>query len=85
MYLDQVALRYGQRIEADTVHHIFPREIFPELTYEPWNLISVSSKTHNTLHVRDSHKLTAKGYDLLKRTARARGIELKDGFEEFIT
>ena len=28
-YLDQVALRYGKRIEATHVHHVFPREMFP--------------------------------------------------------
>ena len=58
-------MRYGKRIEAQVVHHIFPREFFPQYTYEAWNLISVSQKTHNELHVRDSHKLTAKGWELL--------------------
>lgn len=84
-FLDQVALRYGKRIEANTVHHIFPREIFPELTYQPWNLISVSTTTHNALHVRDSHRLTAKGWELLTRTARAQGIEIKAGLKEILT
>ena len=84
-YLDQVALRYGQRIEANTVHHVFPRELFPQFTYEAWNLVSVSHKTHNKLHVRDSHKLTAEGFALLERTAKRQGIELPDGAREFLT
>lgn len=84
-FLDQVALRYGKRIEAQVVHHIFPREFFPQYTYEAWNLISVSNKTHNELHVRDSHKLTAKGWELLVRTARKNGIEIPDGLREILT
>ena len=84
-YLDQVALRYGKRIEAQVVHHIFPREFFPQYTYAAWNLISVSTKTHNELHVRDSHKLTAKGYELLVRTARKNNIELPSGLRELLT
>lgn len=84
-YLDQVALRYGKRIEANTVHHIFPREIFPELTFTAWNLISVSKATHNELHIRDSHRLTEKGWELLMRTARTQGIEIKAGLKEILT
>ena len=66
-FLDQIQLRYGKRVEANTVHHIFPREFFPEYTFEAWNLISLSSSTHNRLHDRESHKLTAEGYELLRR------------------
>lgn len=84
-YLDQVALRYGKRIEANTVHHIFPRELFPQFTYEAWNLISVSHATHNKLHVRDSHKLTEEGWNLLVRTARKNKIELQPGLKELLT
>lgn len=84
-YLDQVELRYGKRIEANIVHHVFPRELFPQYTYEAWNLISVSNKTHNELHVRDSHKLTAKGWELLVRTARKNGIEIPDGLRDLLT
>ena len=75
-YLDQVAKRYGKRIEAEHVHHIFPREYFPEYMWEPWNLIAVSLATHNRLHDRDSHKLTGEGYDLLLRTARKKNISV---------
>lgn len=77
-YLDAVAARYGKRREATHVHHIFPREFFPEWTFEPWNLISVSTETHNALHDRESHKLTAKGIDLLLRTARKNSIEVNE-------
>lgn len=75
-YIDQVAKRYGRIEEADTVHHIFPREFYPEYEWENWNLISVSKKTHNELHDRESHELTEKGKELMRRTARKRGIQL---------
>ena len=75
-YIDQVAKRYGKIIEADTVHHIFPREFYPQYEWENWNLISVSKKTHNELHDRESHELTEKGKELMRRTARKRGIQL---------
>lgn len=77
-YLDQVAKRYGKRVAADTVHHIFPREWFPEYTFESWNLISLSSATHNKLHDRDGHYLTEDGMQLLERTARRKNIFLTD-------
>lgn len=83
-YLDQVMRRYGKNVGADTVHHIFPREYFPEYTFAEWNLISVSRATHNALHDRETHKLTAKGWDLLKRTARKNNIELDERIRDAI-
>ena len=32
-YLDQIKKRFGKRVGADTVHHIFPREYFPEYAF----------------------------------------------------
>lgn len=84
MYLDQEAKRYGKRITANTVHHIFPREYFPQYTYAAWNLISLSHKTHNTMHDRASHKLTQKGWELLMKTAKSQGIEISDGLKAVI-
>ena len=52
------------------VHHIFPREDYPEFQWSEWNLISLSSEMHNALHDRNSGELTEKGMDLLKRTKR---------------
>jgi len=73
-FLCQYSLRYGKRIEADTVHHIFPAELFPEYIWCEWNLISLSNEAHNRMHKRGSHELTAEGMALLERTARARGL-----------
>lgn len=63
---------------AECVHHIFPREHFPEYEWEPWNLISLSIKGHNRMHDRETHELTREGYELLYRTARKQKIENVD-------
>ena len=60
------------------VHHIFPREWFPEWQWEPWNLISLSLISHNELHDRNSGRLTSKGLQLLRLTAEKRGMSAKE-------
>lgn len=75
-YMDQIARRYGKAIEATIVHHIFPLEDYPEYALADWNLISVSLATHNRLHDRETRALTPIGVELLRRTARTRGITL---------
>lgn len=67
-YRDVVALRFGKRREANTVHHIYPVEEYPEYQWEEWNLISVSSTTHNKMHDRNTNKLIGEGLALMKRT-----------------
>ena len=67
-YTDRIEARYGRRTEADTVHHIYPAEEYPEYAFENWNLISVSAKTHNTFHHRETRELTAAGRQLMNRT-----------------
>lgn len=69
-YLDRELIRYGKRMEADTVHHIFPVEFYPELKFVDWNLISLHHSTHNEMHDRTSHNLTPKGLELQKRFTR---------------
>ncbi|MBR3360027.1 MAG: hypothetical protein IKG39_01680 [Lachnospiraceae bacterium] len=76
-FMCQDAKRYGKRIPAEMVHHIFPREIFPEYQWEPWNLISLSNKAHDAMHYRTTRELTDKGMELLIRTARKQGIDLE--------
>ena len=49
-------------VEATIVHHIFPREIFPEYQWEPWN----------------TDQLTGAGKILLYKTARKRGMDLEE-------
>lgn len=77
-YKCQVAKRYGKNVPANTVHHIFPRDKFPQYQWQSWNLIAVSHDTHNELHVRATGELTDKGVELMNRTARAQGIEMEE-------
>ena len=76
-YMCQDRKRYGKRVQADHVHHIFPREQFPEYQWQPWNLISLCKEAHNEMHYRTNNKLTAKGLDLLRKTAVKQGIDLE--------
>ncbi|WP_234288650.1 HNH endonuclease [Listeria ivanovii] len=60
-YLCQEAKRYGRTESAEMVHHIFTREEYPEIEFEDWNLISLSNRSHNSMHKRESHELTREG------------------------
>lgn len=75
-YMCRESARFGKRKSANTVHHIFPRDIFPEYEWEPWNLISLAGDVHDEMHDRQTGALTEKGKDLLRRTARRRGMEI---------
>ena len=79
-YMCQLSKRYGKLVQADTVHHIFPIELFPEYAWCDWNLVSLSKKQHNACHDRDTHELSQIGVDLLKRTARKQGIEFPERY-----
>ncbi len=79
-YMCQVARRYGKRAEASTVHHIFPRELFPEYQWEPWNLVSLSAEAHDHMHDRTGCDLSAAGRELLRRTARAAGVDVPERY-----
>lgn len=81
-YMCQVSKRYGKRVEATVVHHVFPREDFPDYAWEPWNLISLSAKAHDELHDRVTNALTAKGAALLRRIALAAGVEVPEKYRQ---
>ncbi len=67
-YLCQHFKRYGKRIGAVTVHHIYPVAEYPEYAFCDWNLISLSQKAHDMMHDRVTGKLTALGEELKLRT-----------------
>lgn len=67
-HLCRLSLRYGKRVDATVVHHIYPASEYPEYFWCDWNLISVSETMHNKLHDRVTGKLTALGEDLKRRT-----------------
>ena len=64
----QYLKRYGRRVEATHVHHIWPSEDFPQYAFERWNLIALSTEAHNMMHDRSTGKLTAVGERLRRRT-----------------
>lgn len=77
-WVDQVALRDGVKIEAELVHHILPREEYPQYELKDWNLISVSKETHKQrLHEKYTGKLTRLGKRLMTETAMKNGVPLK--------
>ncbi len=71
-YQCQYSKRFGRLIQANTVHHIFPVEMYPQYQWCEWNLISLSAEAHNIMHDRDSHELTAEGIRLQERLRRQR-------------
>ncbi len=75
-YMDQETKRYGIPKAAEIVHHIFPKNEYPQYAFELWNLISLSRKTHNEMHDRETDELTEKGRDLLRRTCRKRNMPI---------
>ena len=67
-YQCQLSKRYGRRVEAELVHHIYPLAVYPEYRLKNWNLISVSRSEHNRLHDRVTGELTDYGRQLMFRT-----------------
>ena len=80
-YFDMEKKRFGVLKQAEVVHHIFPRDEFPEYQYALWNLISLSRKTHNEMHDRDSDRLSEKGVELLRRTCRKYGRQIPEQYQ----
>ena len=79
-YMCQVSKRYGKRTPATTVHHIFPREEFPEYAWAEWNLISLSAAVHNQMHDRTTGALTEAGIELLRWKARKEKIPIPEKY-----
>ena len=78
-YLDQYILQNENRvIPADMVHHILPRESFPQYAMEDWNLIAVSRRTHNKILHTIKGKLTRAGKSLMYETAWRNGIKMTE-------
>ena len=67
-YLCQYSKRFGKTVTANTVHHIYPIEDYPEYKWCTWNLISLSTEAHNKMHDRTTGKLTEIGEMLKNKT-----------------
>lgn len=66
-YICQESKRYGKVVPANMVHHIYPVEDYPELFYNPDNLISLSNYEHNRMHDRLTDEITEKGLKWQKK------------------
>jgi hypothetical protein len=64
----------GKIVQAQCVHHIFPREDFPEYRYELWNMISLCNRCHNEMHDHFGDRLSTRGLNLMRGKAVERGI-----------
>lgn len=73
-YKDQLELRAGRNVPAELVHHIFPREQYPEYDLKDWNLISISKDTHKSLHLFNG-ELSPLGEKLKRETAIKEGLK----------
>ncbi len=67
-YICQISKRYGKRIQATVVHHIYPAKSYPQYEWCDWNLISVSAAVHNKLENHSTGELTELGKELMRRT-----------------
>lgn len=77
-YIDQYALATnGQTREGNIVHHILPKEKFPQYALADWNLITVSTYTHIAVLHTKTGSLTKAGEALMYETAAKNGIPLK--------
>ena len=75
-YMDQMELRAGNHVPAEMVHHIFPKDLYPQYRWASWNLISLSHSSHEKMHARISGELSAAGRRLMLETAERRGIKI---------
>lgn len=60
-YMCRESARFGKTLPANTVHHIYPLELYPELAFESWNLISMNTSIHNSFHDRNTDEVIGSG------------------------
>lgn len=75
-YKCQECRRYGKNAQATMVHHAIPRETFPELQYEPWNLVSLCNACHEKMHRRNDDELSPIGIETAKRALQKAGRDI---------
>lgn len=72
-YKCQYYKRYGKRIDATMVHHIYPVDQYPEYQWEDWNLVALSNEAHEKMHDRRTGRLTKVGEDLKQKVSPPSG------------
>lgn len=75
-YRCRECIRFGKFKQGEMVHHAVPREDFPELQWEPWNLVTLCNQCHDRMHLRVSNELSKAGIDLATRILRSEGKDI---------
>ena len=75
-YMCQACKDWGRMVQADCVHHIFPRDAYPAYRHELWNLMSLCNKCHNEMHNKYSGGLSKRGMIYMRALASRRGIKV---------
>lgn len=75
-YRCRECIRFGKFNQGEMVHHAVPREDFPELQWEPWNLVTLCNQCHDRMHLRVSNELSQAGVDLATRILRSEGKDI---------
>lgn len=84
-YRCQECKRYGRFKDANVVHHVLPCEYFEQYEWETWNLISLCTKCHDSMHSREKHLLSKRGMQVLERVALKNNIVVTEMDKKFLT
>ena len=76
-YLCRECRRDGKTVQADTVHHVYPVECYPQMAWERWNLISLCTPCHNAMHARTGDTLTEAGQAWCWRVSPPSSAQIK--------
>lgn len=68
-YRCRESARYGLTVTANTVHHVWPAEDYPEYAWQLWNLVSLTSDQHDAMHDRRTGRLTELGESWRRRVS----------------
>ncbi len=69
-YLCKECYRYGKVVEANTVHHVIPLQVRPDLKLNNKNLISLCEGCHEKMHNKFSFELSKLGEEWKERITR---------------
>lgn len=70
LYECQESRRFGKAVLGNTIHHIYPVELFPQLAWCDWNLVTLTPSMHNKMHDRVTNEITELGKDWQRRFRR---------------
>ena len=75
-YMCQCCKANNRYTNASCVHHIFPKDSYPQYSYELWNLMSLCDKCHDEMHNHYTGELSKKGMLFLRSIAAVKGINI---------